>query len=102
MTILLQPYLPSKINRLRSPARETPIRMPSLFRLRPRSRVLRGLCAPVVVAAALAAAGCSDDLVTDPGDTTPPTQVTETFSGTLSVNGATNYPFIVQTAGNVV
>jgi hypothetical protein len=64
--------------------------------------VLRGLCGPVVVAAALAAVGCSDDLVTDPGDTTPPTQVTETYSGTLTVNGAVTHPFIVQTAGNVV
>ena len=58
MAILLHPYLPSKIYRLRLQARETPNRMHSLLRLRPRGRVLRGLCGPVLLAAALAAAGC--------------------------------------------
>ena len=101
MAILLHPYLPSKINRLRVPARETPNRMPSLLRLQPRGRVLRGLCGPLLVAAALATAGCGDDLVTDPGDQTPPTQVTETFEGTVTINGAVTQPFVVQTAGTV-
>ena len=100
MAILLQPYLPSKINRLRLPARETPNRMPFRLRLQPRGRVLRGLCGPVLVAA-LATAGCSDDPITNP-DQTPPTQVTETYSGTLTVNGAVSHPIVVQTAGNVV
>jgi hypothetical protein len=80
MAILLHPYLPSKIYRLRLPARETPNRMLSLLRLRPRGRVLRGLSGPVLVAAALAAAGCGDDTPTG-ADTPTPTSVTETFTG---------------------
>lgn len=101
MAILLQPYLPSKINRLRLSARETPNRMPFRLRLQPRGRTLRVLCGPVLVAA-LAATGCSDnDPITNP-DQTPPTQVTETYSGTLTVNGAITHPIVVLTAGNVV
>jgi hypothetical protein len=101
MEILLHPYLPSKINRLRLPARETPNRMHSLFHLRPRGRVLRGLCGPVLVAAALAATGCGDDPITNP-DTPTPTAITETFEGTVTINGAITQPFVVQTAGTVV
>ena len=74
--------------------------MPFRFRLQPRGRVLRVLRGPVLVAA-LAAAGCSDDPITNP-DQTPPTQVTETYSGTLTVNGAVSHPIAVLTAGNVV
>ena len=74
--------------------------MPFRLRLQPRGRVLRGLRGPVLVAA-LAAAGCSDDPITNP-DQTPPTQVTETYTGTLTVNGAISHPIVVQTAGNVV
>jgi hypothetical protein len=62
--------------------------------------VLRGLCGPVLVAA-LAAAGCSDDPITNP-DQTPPTQVTETYSGTLTINGAVTHDITVLTAGNVI
>jgi len=99
MAILLHPYLPSKIYRLRLPARETPNRMLSQLRLRPRGRALRGLCAPALLAAALAS-GCGSDPVTNP-DQTPPTQVTETFEETLTVNGAISHAFVVQTAGTV-
>ena len=102
MAILLHPYLPSKIYRLRLQARETPNRMHSLLRLQPRGRVLRGLCGPVLLASALAAAGCgSNNQITNPSQT-PPTQVTETFEGTLTINGAITQPFAVQTAGAVV
>jgi hypothetical protein len=100
MAILLHPYLPSKINRLRLPMPETPNRMHSLLRLRPRGRVLRGLCGPALMAAALAAAGCGNDPVTNP-DQTPPTAVTETFEETLTVHGAITHPIVVQTAGTV-
>ena len=62
--------------------------------------MLRGLCGPVLVAAALAAAGCGDDPVTTP-DRPTPTSVTETFEGTLTINGAFTQPFVVQTAGTV-
>ena len=71
--------------------------MHSLLRLRPFGRVL---CGPVLVAAALAAAGCGDDAITNP-DQTPPTQLTETYEDTLTVNGAITHPFVVQTAGTV-
>jgi len=100
MPILLHPYLPSKIYRLRLQARETPNRMHSLLRLRPRGRVLRGLCGPALLAA-LTAAGCGSDPITNP-DQTPPTQVSETFEGTVTINGAVTQPFVVQTAGAVV
>lgn len=80
--------------------RETPNRMHSLLRLRPRGRVLRGLSGPVLLAAALAA-GCGSD--NNPSPTpTPPTQITETLEGTVNVNGAVTHPFVVQTAGTVV
>ena len=75
--------------------------MHSLFRLRARGRVLRGLYGPVLVAAALAAGGCGDDPITRP-DTPLPVTVTETFDGTVTVNGAVTQPFVVQTAGTVV
>ena len=76
--------------------------MHSLLRLQPRGRVLRGLCGPVLLASALAAAGCgSNNQITNPSQT-PPTQVTETFEGTLTINGAITQPFAVQTAGAVV
>jgi hypothetical protein len=64
--------------------------------------VLRGLCGPVLLAAALAAAGCgSNNQITNPSQT-PPTQVTETYEGTVTINGAITQPFAVQTAGAVV
>ena len=100
MPILLHPYLPSKIYRLRLQARETPNRMHSLLRLRPRGRVLRGLCGPALLAA-LTAAGCGSDPITNP-DQTPPTQVTETFENSITINGAVTQPFVVLTAGAVV
>ena len=90
MEILLHPYLPSKINRLRL---ETPNRMHSLLRFR----------GPVLLASALAAAGCGSNSATNPGPTTPATQITDTYEGTITVNGAiTHAPVAVQTAGTVV
>ena len=71
--------------------------MLSLFRLRPRGRVLTGLA---LVTAAMAATGCGNNTVSTPS-TTPPTSVTDTFEGTLTVNGAITQPFVVQTAGTV-
>jgi len=100
MAILLHPYLPSKINRLRLQARETLNRMHSLLRLRPRGHMLRGLCGPTLLAALTAGCG-SDNRITNP-DQTPPTQVTETYEGTVTINGAVTQPFVVLTAGAVV
>jgi hypothetical protein len=49
----------------------------------------------------MAAAGCGSNTPTTP--TTPtPTTITETYDGTLTVNGAITQPFAVQTAGTVV
>lgn len=62
----------------------------------------RGLCGPALLAAALAAGCSNNNTITNPGNQTPPTLVTETFEGTVTVNGAITQPFVVQTAGNVV
>src|SRR5688572_23339006 len=103
MTILLQPYPPSNIGGLRLPAQETPIRMHHAARPGTRGRSARALWVPVLFAAALVSTGCSEDPFTQPSpDTTPPTTVTETFEGTLTVNGGITQPFIVQTAGTIV
>ena len=59
----------------------------------------RLLLAPVLVAAALAA-GCGEDPAPAPDPGTA-TQVTETFSGSVSVNGAFTHPFTVARAGQV-
>ena len=54
-----------------------------------------------LILTALVASGCDDD--TGPGPTNPetPTEVSETFGGTLTVNGAATHPFSVTRAGNV-
>ena len=54
----------------------------------------------LALAAACAGAACGDDPVTAP---TPeaPVEVTESFSGTLTINGARTHPFAVQRAGTV-
>lgn len=53
----------------------------------------------LVVAVALTGAGCNSDSTTTP--TTPtPTAVTETFTGSLPVNGAVTFPFVANQAGS--
>jgi hypothetical protein len=52
------------------------------------------------VALALGAAACGNDPVTTPTPTTPVT-VTDTFSGTLTPNGATTRPFTTAASGTV-
>jgi hypothetical protein len=52
----------------------------------------------IVVLAAVAAACGDDDPLTTPSTSTP-TSITETFEGTLTVNGAATYPFAVGQAG---
>ena len=67
-----------------------------------RDRSARALWLPAVLLAALAAGACSDNS-TPSGPTAPaPTAITETFDGTLTVNGAITQPFVVGTAGTVV
>ncbi|HUR34204.1 MAG TPA: hypothetical protein VM032_10450 [Vicinamibacterales bacterium] len=53
-----------------------------------------------MLVAALSAAGCSNDNPTTPTAPTPEA-VTVTFTGTLTRNGATTFPFSVSAAGTV-
>jgi hypothetical protein len=50
---------------------------------------------------ALASVGCGNDSFTNP-DAPTPTQVTETFGGSVRVSGAVTEPFAVQTTGSVI
>ena len=62
--------------------------------------MLRRLIRATVLVAAVMAAGCGDDPITAPPLETP-TVVSETFSGTVTVNGAFTHPFTVARAGSV-
>ena len=53
----------------------------------------------LLVAAATMAGGCDED--TTPTTPTPPTMVTDTYNGTLTVNGAQTHSFTTQSAGNL-
>jgi hypothetical protein len=53
-----------------------------------------------ILAAAIFAAGCSDDTPTTPTPTTPET-LTDTFTGTLNRNGASTFTFSINAAGTV-
>jgi hypothetical protein len=49
----------------------------------------------------LALAACGDDEPDTPTAPTPPTIITETFSGTVSLNGAQSHSFATQASGSV-
>jgi hypothetical protein len=49
---------------------------------------------------ALGAAACGDNNVTTPTPSVPIT-VTDTFSGVLTPNGATSYPFVTASSGDI-
>lgn len=53
----------------------------------------------LITAAALSSAGCGSDESSTPTIPTP-TAITETFSGTLTVNGAVTFPFFTNGAGS--
>ena len=53
----------------------------------------------LLVALATIASGCDED--TTPTAPTPPTMVTDTFNGTLTINGAQTHSFTTQSAGNL-
>jgi hypothetical protein len=55
----------------------------------------------VCLVASLSAAGCDSDPVAAP---TPeaPVEISESFSGTLTINGAVTHPFMVQRSGDVI
>lgn len=54
-----------------------------------------------LLALALSGAACSSNTTTSPTTTTTPTSYTDTFTGTLTKNGATNFQFSVAAAGSV-
>lgn len=64
-----------------------------------RTVLRRVILAPAFLLAAFAA-GCGDDN-TSTVTPIPPVQVSETFSGTVTVNGAFSHSFVVDRAGQV-
>jgi len=101
MAILLQPYPPSKIQGLRRQRRRYPSRMRHPHRFTFRAVSPTRFWLPALLAAAVFATGCGDDAV-DPTPAPTPVAITETFDGTLTVNGAITHPFGVQQTGAVV
>ena len=63
--------------------------------------MLRKFSATLLLAAAMFAAGCDNDVENAPGPTDPNPTVTETFTGTLNTNGAATHQFIVLASGDV-
>jgi hypothetical protein len=57
--------------------------------------------APLALVAALAAAGCSGDTPTTPGETLAPISVTESFTDSVNPNGGRTHPFAVERAGEL-
>jgi hypothetical protein len=55
---------------------------------------------PLALALAVGASGCGDDPVLPPTTPTPPS-ISETFSGTLTINAAATHQFSSTTAGTV-
>jgi hypothetical protein len=54
-----------------------------------------------VILVAVAGAACDSGSISTPIQPTPPTMVTETFTGTVGQNGAVTFNFLTQTAGQV-
>src|SRR5687767_9951577 len=61
----------------------------------------RTFCTTVLLVGALLAAGCDNEVDNPTTPTEPAPTVTETFTGTINVNGAMNHNFNVAAAGNV-
>lgn len=61
----------------------------------------RGFWRVLLLAAAVAAGGC-DNEIDNPSPTDPPPTTTETFSGSIDVNGAMTHTFNVTVAGTVI
>ena len=55
----------------------------------------------IVAGAMLAAAACGSNNILNPTPGTPPVSVTETYTATVTVNGAFTQPFTVSTIGTV-
>jgi len=60
----------------------------------------RGFWKVLVLAAAVMAGGC-DNEIDNPSPTDPPPTTTETFSGSININGAMTHTFTVTVAGTV-
>lgn len=62
-----------------------------------------GLRLPLVLVAAVIAVACSEGITETPLPTSPTTNITEDFTGALNPNGASSFPFVVQssTGGSV-
>lgn len=67
-------------------------------RFTPYSAILRSI---IVATAVFAAAGCGNDNIFNPTPGPAPTSVTESFTATITVNGASTQPFTVSTIGTV-
>ena len=59
----------------------------------------RKLYRAVVLALALFAAGCDNDVENATGPIAPAPTTTENFEGTINVNGASTHPFATVAAG---
>jgi len=55
----------------------------------------------LIAGVAFAASACGSDNLLNPTPGTPPTSVTESYSATVTVNGANTQPFTVSTIGTV-
>jgi hypothetical protein len=62
-------------------------------------RILQSLCLLALLPLALVATGCSENNPFEPENPNAPTptQVTDTFSGTVNRNGAITFPFVANT-----
>jgi hypothetical protein len=63
--------------------------------------MLRKFSATLLLAVAIAAAGCDNDIENAPGPTDPNPTVTETFTGSITPNGAATHQFVVLASGDV-
>jgi hypothetical protein len=64
-----------------------------------RRRAFRGLVAIAIIA--FTGTACDDESGTPIDPSPTPSPITETFSGTVTVNGAVTFPFSTNTAGAV-
>jgi hypothetical protein len=61
----------------------------------------RTFCGTVLLVGALLAAGCDNDVDNPTTPTEPAPRVTDTFTGTIAVNGASTHTFTIAAAGRV-
>ncbi len=61
----------------------------------------RTLCAIVLLSAALFVAGCDNEVENATGPTTPAPTTTDTFTGSININGAQTHTFAVVATGDV-